>query len=386
MKQNQYHDFCSLIKNSTEKFQSEIEADWKELLNFSKSAGLSVLIYYAIKKLQNVPAEYRDLLRKEALQNIMRAEQQKYVYSALFRLFEEHSIDYCPLKGLAVQNIYPVPEMRCLGDLDILIREEQYERIIPLMQLLGIRSSDISDYDRKWEAPGQIEIELHTKLVSNVNEDLYPVFGDGWSRAVLIEGHRYALSNEDEFSYLVAHYAKHFRLGGIGLRHLIDLWMYKRAYPNMDWTKIRRLMVRAQLEEFYDNLMRALDVLFEDAVGNEATDIIIREAFESGSFGNIDSVIQSAAVRQHQKGGKLKYLIETAFPSLEVMSENKEILRKLPFILPFYWVRRWIWVLVQKPQGVKNVLTIAEKMGNGDAQHRIEILKKVGIKNFRGKL
>ena len=42
-----------------------------------------------------------------------------------------------PLKGCNMKALYPSPELRVMGDADILIRVEQYDRIRPIIQSLG---------------------------------------------------------------------------------------------------------------------------------------------------------------------------------------------------------------------------------------------------------
>ena len=36
-----------------------------------------------------------------------------------------------------MKALYPAPELRVMGDADVLIRLEQYEKIVPLMEKMG---------------------------------------------------------------------------------------------------------------------------------------------------------------------------------------------------------------------------------------------------------
>ena len=57
--------------------------------------------------------------------------RQERAVAKLFQAFETSGIDYIPLKGSRMRPLYPKPELRIMGDADILIRQEQYERIVP---------------------------------------------------------------------------------------------------------------------------------------------------------------------------------------------------------------------------------------------------------------
>ena len=43
--------------------------------------------------------------------------------------FEKEGIDYVPLKGWIIKNLYPKPDMRSMCDVDILIRDEDKKKI-----------------------------------------------------------------------------------------------------------------------------------------------------------------------------------------------------------------------------------------------------------------
>ena len=42
------------------------------------------------------------------------------------------------------------------------------------------------------------------------------------------------MSAEDEMIYIFTHYAKHYRAAGVGIKHILDLWVYKLYKPELD--------------------------------------------------------------------------------------------------------------------------------------------------------
>ncbi|MBR4077439.1 MAG: nucleotidyltransferase family protein, partial [Oscillospiraceae bacterium] len=54
------------------------------------------------------------------------SERQMAQVEKIATAFQEAGIDYMPLKGTLMKGRYPKPELRVMGDADILIRLEQY--------------------------------------------------------------------------------------------------------------------------------------------------------------------------------------------------------------------------------------------------------------------
>ena len=114
-------------------------------------------------------------------------EQQKILLEQLLQAFDQAQVDYMPLKGVELKRLYPNHEFRTMGDADILIRVEQYDRIRPIMQQLGYTEGKESNHELLWKK-GALIAELHKRLVPTNNSDFCQYFGDGWQFAVRQQG------------------------------------------------------------------------------------------------------------------------------------------------------------------------------------------------------
>ena len=95
--------------------------------------------------------------------------------------FKENGIEFIPLKGIVLKDLYPSPHMRSMSDIDILIKEKEYnKKIKPLMLEMGYTEGKESDHELHWEKDGQM-IELHKRIIPSYNKDFYKVIGDGWN-------------------------------------------------------------------------------------------------------------------------------------------------------------------------------------------------------------
>lgn len=296
---------------------------------------------------------FRSLLQ-ESCQHLLVSERQASSLRALFRAFDQNGIDYMPLKGCRLKQRYPKHEFRPMGDADILIRTEQYDQIYPLIKALGYHEGLESNHEFNWHSV-DLHLELHKRLIPSYNKDYYSYFGDGWRLATVKKGTRYAMKPEDEFIYLFVHMAKHYRDGGIGCRQMVDLWIHRRCFPDMDEIYLRRELRKLQLLEFYDNVLKTLQVWFEDGEPDEITEVITQFIFASGVWGQEENHLLSEAVKNQKLagsalGGKLRFLFTNAFPPYLNMAMDFPVLKKLPWLLPFIWPVRWIDLLFFRRQ------------------------------------
>lgn len=272
------------------------------------------------------------------------SERQLRELERIYNAFEENGIDYMPLKGCKMKALYPKPELRNMGDADILIRTEQYDKIRSVMQSLQFTEGEETVHELVWKSDA-LYLELHKHLIPSYNRDFYGYFGEGWARAKLLRGTQYTMTPEDEFIFLFTHFAKHYRDGGIGCRHVVDLWVFLRSHPELDLDYIHTELKKLQLLDFYRNIRRLISTWFEDQESDSRTDFLTEFIFASGSFGQIENRVLSRAVRDANHSvlgfsGKLLYLWQTAFPGIKILREKYTILKKHPYMLPLVWLIR----------------------------------------------
>lgn len=299
------------------------------------------------------------------------------------KAFDENGIEYMPLKGCRMKALYPKPELRTMGDADILIRLEQYEKIVPIMESLGFTSKFESDHELIWTSPS-LYLELHKRLIPSYNEDFYAWFGDGWQLAAVKDGTRYEMTPENEYIYLFTHFAKHYRDGGIGCRHVTDLWVFLRDNPELDEANVRDALEKLQLLEFHDNIRRLITGWFEDGQMDEKTEFISEFIFASGSWGDRESVMISQGIidSKHSKvgmKGKNAYFWRMAFPGAKVLQGKYPVLKKAPWLLPAVWIERLFRKLLTEQGALERQKSNMAVMTRENLQTRQDALHYVGL-------
>ncbi len=354
-------EILNIIKSGITEYKTTLseDFDWESLYNLALNHQIIPIVYYGIiNSALTPPDSIKSRLEIATYSSLAASTKQMYELERIFKAFETEGIDFMPLKGTILKKLYPRPEMRQMGDADILIKVSQYDKIKPIMLDLGFEERIESDHELVWSKKGVLILELHKRLIPSYNKDYYDYFGDGWRLAKSTESSRYELSNEDNLIYMFTHYAKHYRDGGIGIRHLLDFKIYLDNNPDIDKEYIEKEFKKLQLFEFYKNSMKTLSVWFEDAQPNDVTDLITGRIFGSGSYGTHDKHIISAAVKKSKtkentadiKKIKIFHLI---FPPLKSgISQKYPILKKYPILLPFVWVVRWADAIFNNPKKI----------------------------------
>lgn len=285
-------------------------------------------------------------LFKGYCQCLLQSERQMRAAENICTSFVANDIDFLPLKGYNMKKLYPKPELRLMGDADILIRKEQYPAIKSIVEKLGFTEKTESDHEFIWTSPS-LFLELHKRLIPSYNRDYYRYFGDGWKLAKKTKTSQFAMTPEDEFIFIFCHFAKHYRAGGIGLRHVTDLQVYLQANPAMDKKYLHAELHKLQLLEFFQNVQKLLSVWFDDAEGDEKTAFMTDFLFASGVWGkqethSVSDAVKSAHSAGSVKKGKLRQTLQFLFPNKTSLQLRYPVLRKCPILLPFLWPVRWV--------------------------------------------
>ncbi len=377
-----------LIQTALDGIPAEIPVDFplSEYLLFARQQQIEALIITGLLKADvQVPRNVRNFL----LQSVMVSSQQMTGGKRLFTSFQEQGIDYLPLKGCVLKPLYPSDELRSMGDIDVLVKTEQYDRIRPIMLDAGFQEIVESDHEYVWDKP-HMHVELHKRLIPSYNKDYFAYYGDGWQLArPTATPHRFEMTHEDTFIYIFTHYAKHYRDAGVGIRQALDLYVYRKAYPHMDKTYILQTLTCLQLNRFYENTMHMLDVWFGDAEHTEASQLIADRLFASGVFGTHENSLQSTMLKKVNRRGnvqKVKILnwFHRVFPAYSGMRQLHPVLNKWPILLPAMWIARWGNVLLHKRDKFKQYVTEDQMLDDASVEEYHKMLKKSGLDfNFK---
>lgn len=379
----------TLINNALNGTNNPLPEDfnYSKLYNFAVGHQIMSLLYYGgAHNPEFISNDIDGNLRYSTLYTIVAGEKQFYEAEKVFAAFEENGIDYMKLKGVKLRDLYPRSEMRVMGDADILIREEQMDKIENIMQSLGYTHIITSDHEWIW-GKGEHQIELHKKLIPSYVKSFYTYFGSGWDFAKKVnpEGFEHEMSPEDEFIYLFAHFAKHYGCSGIGIKHTVDLYLFLQKHASLDFGYINAQFEKLDILKFFENVKVMLDVWFKNAPCDEISEFLTNKIFANGAYGNQKASLVSQAAMlakgKNAKVAKFKKLAKIVFPKYEHMCKSYTWINGKPLLLPVAWVYRIVKVLLFKRDNItkhKSDMKIINK--NNIDSYRAE-LDMVGL-NF----
>lgn len=318
------------------------ELDFGKLFTVSDSHSVANMAYYGVEKLAVKPqgellkkwAEVRDkALSKDIIQE-MELEQ-------LTSAFTQAGVKFITLKGTVLKKLYPQSDYRTMSDIDIFINNDDADKAKKAMLSLGyeVNSLEQGVHDVYYKKP-VMNVEVHRDLFGNEGEEFSPLFEKIWDMAENVKGKRYNLNVESCFMYIMAHGIKHYNLGGTGLRSFMDIYIFLKHYET-DTEKIYSAFEKAGAGKEYRIFLDLAAMWFG---GKPFTpECRKEEAFviSSGTYGNFENMV----TREMEGQSKGNYLFKKLFPGIKFMREQYPVLRRVPVLLPFCWVVRWIKAL-----------------------------------------
>lgn len=232
--------FYQLIRvalgNSTEFPDNLTQAQWEEIYEISKKQTLSGIAFQGVEKLSQKKWPHKELYLKWFLfcDRIKKENrrQDEYAHKVSERFLKD-GFRNAILKGQGVAQLYPSPEYRHPGDIDIWL-EGSRETVIRYVDTISPNSQPVYHHV-DFPVLKDIDIEIHfTPSWMNeyfTNQRLQRYFKQNSDSAFT---NRICLSNEFNICvptlsfnrvYILLHIYRHLFAEGIGLRQILDYYM-----------------------------------------------------------------------------------------------------------------------------------------------------------------
>lgn len=332
---------------------------------------LPVLAYMNSKwKLSQDPALTQELgrsLRQSIFLHNIRYAQFEQVSAML----SENGIDHMPVKGWYLRSLYPEPELRTFGDIDVLIRREDREKAHALMTQAGFAVKE--NWEPTYTYARETELyEFHTNLMDaslDGRSDLPAYFADAWSHAAIDHGRCWKPGLEFHLLYVICHLAKHLYSSGAGLRMYLDAALYIKTYnDSLDWTAIRAEMEQLGLGRFLDTVLTACESWFGVTAACDFSRLasageLLNYALDADLFGKLrdHSVIQMRNRRETPSSdGKTDAIKRVLFPPYEALVKRYTYIQGRKWLMPVALLHRAAVNLANIPGRAKQLRAIAE--------------------------
>lgn len=335
--------------------ESCLDADWNRLSRLAGIHHLSGILGYMAMNHPICPdAQMQEALRNRCLNTIMRYAGRGALAEEFSEILSQNGIDHIVMKGFVLKELYPVPELRTYGDVDLVIRREDREKCHDLMKKLGF--SVKADWEPVYGYTRNREFyELHTELLDTDlpgKANCRDYFRTPWAHARCEEHRRFQFEPEYHFLYLVTHLAKHVAGSGAGLRMYLDIAVFVQRYGDtLNWGKTGEALELLGLDRFAGTVLSLVEQAFGisapiggNTVGQTTIDEFLEFTLNGGVFGKVDKEGGVLSMKEESRNrGEISRsgtLVSRLFPAAKTIQSRYTYLQKSPWLLPVAWVHR----------------------------------------------
>ena len=329
----------------------EYARNWKELHNELEMQTIIGLPYRFVRHNLNLPQEEMNAYRLEVVQTASNFYSNMLVQSEIIELFEKNNIPHAVLKGSAAAVYYAEPEVRAMGDIDIIVKPDSFEKAYNVLCENGFDAEPFDPGKRHNELfKDGFEIELHLSFATLKDEKQRKYLDDLIYKGIderIIER-----IGEDSFPMLphlvngltlLCHMDYHMEEGP-GIRHLLD-WMFfvEKHLDDQSWygefeKEAEQIGLKTMAKVLTKCCRKYLGMTRDVTWCDDADDALCDELMQFiMNFGNFGVKDQDSVLR-----GNILYMLKTPSEYIRFAQtfglRTWKVLDKHPGLKPFAWI------------------------------------------------
>ena len=358
--------------------------NFKKLFKHAKVHNLLGIVYCAVAKMKNrdeLPADFLEAIKNKFFDLIFIYEKQSNELKEVQALLSSSDTPYIVFKGARLRELYPVPESRAMGDIDMLISEQDRDSVKKLLVSNGFecvkQNGPVYNYTKNG-----VLFEIHTKLINQYD---FGVFADAFSEAIF-DGCFGEFRNDFHFAYLIAHTAHHFKFYGAGIKLVLDLAVMLKTC-NIDLKNVFKILNEYNLVRFAKVMLTVCNHFF--GIGEDfGIDTGEVELFlcKCGAFGNDNDnkgvTLARRQLEEDEKYSPFKTKLKLLFPPYSKLKDIDYIkfIDGRPWLILYAWVYRIIYNLKNRKEFTKNaVSSLNDEKTQALAKAELEFFKEIGL-------
>lgn len=239
--------------------------DWAEVYRLAKEQKVLGLVAGGIETIRTewlkthdtplMPRQWVVDFAHPTLQLEQRNQNMNRFIEQLFGRLQKNGIHALLLKGQGVAQCYQDPFRRAIGDVDLLLSEEDYWKAKDYLRQFASSSKEGKEYKKECAVViANWKVEMHGSLrcgfSSRSDREFDKVYrntfkggsGRSWKNG---EVQVPLLRKEDDVLYVFVHFLNHFYKGGVGIRQICDwsrlLWTF--------WDSLDLSLLEARLKK-----------------------------------------------------------------------------------------------------------------------------------------
>jgi hypothetical protein len=354
--------------------------------------GLSALVHKGLNQ-KLISDKLKQMLQRNFYDYVARDTKQQLAVKRLDDILNEHQIDHIFLKGTMLKKLYPETYLRGMGDIDILVKAHEMKHVHEVFKKEKIICTSRSKQHDVFQTEDELLVEIHPMLYKDFNKKYEHLFSDPWKYAKLEKNHLYIFEHEFEIVYLLYHLAKHMDSSGIGLRSVLDIGIYFKAYEaKMNEEVLKSYLLDTEMLKFFSTMIEVNQRYFgfdfklnltnldsmDEKLFNELTDYLVRSGIHGQGRDFNPFEARMASYELHEKS-RFRMIINLIFPSYDSVKAMYPYVAKARILIIFGWIQRWIKLIFRKTKStLKKIGKLFVKKDSVNKSK--ELFEKIGLK------
>lgn len=335
---------------------------WDEVESLAEQQGVLWMLYPGTKGTV-VPKEKLLEWRNAAITGIWQNESINALQKKLLAHLKDKRIRSVILKGTSCSRYYVAPNMRTLGDIDILVDRENIDAVADYLCTQGFEKMSTEHKFHIGFSNDAITVEVHyhctdlpmgkgTDAARNAEKN----FLDHIEIAE-IDGMRFpVLSETHQALMLLMHMERHMQEDGIGLRQLCDWAAFVHGTDHQHWEQTIPLLKSCGLFLYAKVVMNACmtylglkcdDLAWANPVNTQLAEALMQDVFRRGNCGraddqNVGSLFSDRSMMGKRQQGPLKGMLAKmtllAYRKYPCSRRHKWLLPVLYFYIPVQYI------------------------------------------------
>ena len=314
--------------------------DTEAVLKAAKLQMLSVAAACALEQAVALSPSWQNAkgsaVRRQILYEAARAE--------VLRELEKNGIWYLPLKGCVIKSLYPRPMMREMADNDVLCDAEKMAEIRDIMLRLGYTCESYEKDNHDVYEKNGLSFELHRSLFISLSSSVFTsYYGMVKDRLVRDEDKQYGyhMTDEDFYIHLISHMYKHYSHAGVGLRALLDVYIYNREKgSSLDRAYLETELKKLSLDGFERDMRPLAEKVFTLQPLSDEEQGELAYFIDSNCFGLSDTYFAHRLRNDDSRKAKAGYLFRRIFPDSDYLELSCPVVYRHRILYPFMVVYR----------------------------------------------
>lgn len=331
---------CGLKSEKPE--EPPVGIDFEAIFELAKKQDVENIVFLSIDQLENnIDSNLYSIWQEAYYKRMKYSAFQDMALEELIEVFTKAGIDCMPLKGSVIKNYYPSPDLRSMGDIDFLVREQNRQIVRDIMHGLGYEDDLLDDGQVDGFKKGKLTyVEIHYDF-SAENYVMHEIFTIDWDKLVPTKTeHLYEMTFEDLYFFNTGHYVKNMHNKGMGIRGIVDTYVLWNRLTDNQKQVLNERFAEVNIDQFNSKLVKIADIWFNEVKDDGSLDALQKYLLNKKTYGDYKTETILNAVYSEQTSSNAKYLKDKIFPSADDLYERFDIKRKCFLILPFLWLKR----------------------------------------------